>query len=315
MSAWSNLRDQERVIALLRRAIVDDRVHHAYLFTGAGAATSRALALAFAAAVNCLRAPGQGCDLENAADACDSCAKISTGIHPDIITLEREGAAQIIPIENVRNQIIARVAMPPHEARMRCFIIDEAAALAGPAANALLKTLEEPPARTMFLLATMAPDQLLPTIRSRCQRVMLTGIGANWHNDDTHLDGVDERNASDVANANALRELAIALANFDGAKKNASATDLAGRIAEQKGQAAVVLSMALARLHSEARRDVAAGRLAAARSRSLRATRLQSWQGAITFHNTHAQLALTALLHEWSTNPDTALSGAANEVR
>ena len=296
----------------MRRAIVDDRVHHAYLFTGAGAATSRALALAFAAALNCLRTPGEGCGPD---DACDSCAKISSGIHPDIITLEREGAAQIIPIENVRNQIIARVAMPPHEARMRCFIIDEAAALAGPAANALLKTLEEPPARTMFLLATMAPDQLLPTIRSRCQRVMLTGVGANWQSDDGYLDGVDERNASDVANANALRELAIALANFDGAKKNASATDLAGRIAEQKGQAAVVLSLALARLHSEARRDVAAGRLAEARSRSLRATRLQSWQGAITFHNTHAQLALTALLHEWTTNPDTALSANANEHR
>ena len=103
---------------------------------------------------------------------CDACAKIAAGIHPDVVTLVREGAAQIVPIESVRNQVIARDRACRRTRRaIRVFIVEEATAMAPPAANALLKTLEEPPARTLFVLCTTAPEQLLPTIRSRCQRV------------------------------------------------------------------------------------------------------------------------------------------------
>jgi DNA polymerase III subunit delta' len=162
---------QDRVIARLRAAIERDRVHHAYLFTGAPGSGKRATALAFASALDCLVAPGEGCE------TCDACVRIAEGNHPDVVTLEREGAARIIPIESVRRNVVARVALPPHEARTRVFIVDEATALQGAAANALLKTLEEPPARTMFVLATAAPEQLLPTIRSRCQRVTFSALG------------------------------------------------------------------------------------------------------------------------------------------
>ena len=78
----------------------------------------------------------------------------------------REGAAQIIPIETVRSQVVAAVGLPPHEARERVFLIDEVSALQPAAANALLKTPEEPPARTRVILMTIAPDQLLPSTRS-----------------------------------------------------------------------------------------------------------------------------------------------------
>src|SRR5262245_64674900 len=126
-------------------------------------------ALALACALNCGTNRGEGCG------ECEACSKIIGGIHPDVGTLVREGAANIVPIESVRNQVIGRIALPPHEALTRVFIVEEATSMAPPAANALLKTLEEPPARTLFVLCTTAPEQLLPTIRSRCQRVRFGG--------------------------------------------------------------------------------------------------------------------------------------------
>jgi len=177
VSVWQDFPDQERVVARLRRAIERDRVPHAYLFSGPPGAPMYATAIALASALSCLRARGEGCDPGDADDParCDACAKIAAGIHPDVVTLVREGAAQIVPIESVRNQVIARIGLPPHEGEVRVFIVEEATSMAPPAANALLKTLEEPPARTLFVLCTTAPEQLLPTIRSRCQRVRFGG--------------------------------------------------------------------------------------------------------------------------------------------
>ena len=158
MSIWDGISGQDRVIGLLKRAIERNRVPHAYLFSGPPGAPLGDAALGLAAAMNCLTARGEGCG------ECDACSRIVAGIHPDVVTLIREGAAQIVPIESVRNQVIGRIGLPPHEADTRVFIIEEATALAPPAANALLKTLEEPPARTLFVLCTTAPEQLLPTI-------------------------------------------------------------------------------------------------------------------------------------------------------
>src|SRR6185369_363522 len=97
------------------------------------------MATALACALNCQRGLGEACG------ECDACSKIVAGIHPDVVTLVREGAANIVPIESVRGQVIARIALPPHEAQTRVFVVEEATAMAPPAANALLKTLEEPP--------------------------------------------------------------------------------------------------------------------------------------------------------------------------
>src|SRR5262245_52305351 len=182
-------------------------------------------------ALSCQRTPGAGCDA-SPEEMCDACAKIASGIHPDVVTLVREGAAQIVPIESVRNQVIARMGLPPHEGEVRVFIVEEATALAPPAANALLKTLEEPPARTLFVLCTTAPEQLLPTIRSRCQRVRFGGGAA-------------------VADADLQRAERVAAL---GAELAADRHDpaLAARIAEAKGDAAPVLVAAAQALHARA---------------------------------------------------------------
>ncbi len=147
------------------RALTQDRVAHAYLFCGPSGIGKYTTGVALAAALNCLNAPGQGCG------QCNSCQKIATSIHPDVQTLERQGSTKIIPIETIRNQVIPQMGHPPHEGAARVILIEEANSLPDASANALLKTLEEPPRRTHFVLCTAAPEELLPTIRSRCQRI------------------------------------------------------------------------------------------------------------------------------------------------
>src|SRR5512146_2376054 len=97
---WQGLVGQDRVVALLRRAIERGRVPHAYLFSGPAGAPMQDTAIALACALNCLVARGEGCG------ECDACAKIVGGFHPDVVTLVREGAANIVPIESVRAQVI-----------------------------------------------------------------------------------------------------------------------------------------------------------------------------------------------------------------
>ncbi len=272
VSGWQTIVGQDRVIALLRGAIERNRVPHAYLFSGPVGAPLLDTALALACALNCLTARGEGCS------TCDACSKIIAGIHPDVVTLVREGAAQIVPIENVRNQVIARMGLPPHEADARVFIIEEATALAPPAANALLKTLEEPPSRTVFVLCTTSPEQLLPTIRSRCQRVRFAG-------------GSPIADA-DPARAERISGLADELANVD-VERDPS---LPVRVAEAKGDAAPVLVAAAQRLHAKARAAAAAGDLEVAARASRQAQTVLSWHTAIAIHNANPQLAIEAVI-------------------
>ena len=227
-------------------------------------------AMALAAALNCQRGKGEACG------ECDACAKIIGGIHPDVVTLVREGAANIVPIESVRNQVIARIGLPPHAADVRVFIVEEATAMAPPAANALLKTLEEPPARTLFVLCTTAPEQLLPTIRSRCQRVRFGGGGA-------------------VADADPARAERIAKLADELAADRHDPT-LPVRVAEGKGDAAPVLVAAALRLHQSAHDAAARADMAAARRASQRAQTVISWHTAVAVHNANPQLAIEALI-------------------
>jgi len=287
-----DLRGQDRAIARLRSAIAGGRLHHAYLFTGPPGSGKRTTALALAAALNCVRFPGEGCADDS--DACESCAKIAQAIHPDVVALEREGAAMIVPIESIRQNVIARVGLAPHEAQVRVFILDEATALQPAAANALLKTLEEPPARTMFVLATVAPDQLLPTIRSRCQRIAFAALAA----EDRAKVAAD---ASEAARLERVAQMAGEVAGFagEGAVGGGALERIvavAGRIAEEKGAAAEVLDQAARKLHEAALAAVRDDRPIAARVMGERARIvLETWT-AVTVHNTHVQLAMEALL-------------------
>ena len=276
MSVWQGLQGQERAVAQLRRSIDLDRVPHAYLFSGPPGAPLGDAAIALAMALSCQRTPGEGCDA-SPDEMCDACAKIASAIHPDVVTLVREGAAQIVPIESVRNQVIARVGFPPHEGKLRVFIVEEATALAPPAANALLKTLEEPPSRTLFVLCSTAPDQLLPTIRSRCQRVRFAagnGLPAD----------------ADPARAERVAALGAELAG------DVHEPSLPVRIAEAKGDTAPVLVAAARALHVRAHAAASAGRIEAARRAGSRAQAILSWHTAVAIHNANPQLAMEALI-------------------
>jgi DNA polymerase-3 subunit delta' len=292
----ADIAGQPHVLARLRAAIAGDRVHHAYLMTCSDARTSTAVALALAGALNCQRAEGEGC-AGGSDTACDACSKIDQGIHPDVITVAREGAAQLVPIETVRAQIVARVAAAPHEARVRVFLFDEATALAGPAANALLKTLEEPPARTMFVLCTVAPEQLLPTIRSRCQRLAFGPV------DSARLAVGDDAEA-----AARIGALAEAVAGFD---TPAGALDLAAQIAAGKGEAPTVMAAASEALHRRARVAADRGELAAAVAWARRGEVLARWKLAVATHNAHPQIAMEAILGELAQLPPPSWSEPA----
>jgi hypothetical protein len=294
VSVWQGFAGQERAVAQLRRSIDRGRVPHAYLFSGPPGAPLVDAASALAMALSCQRFPGEGCDADPAGPRggddgdggmCVACAKIASGIHPDVVTLIREGAAQIVPIESVRSQVIARIGYPPHEGPLRVFIVEEATALAPPAANALLKTLEEPPGRALFVLCTTAPDQLLPTIRSRCQRVRFAA-GSALPTD------------ADPARAERVAALGAELAGdvHDGS--------LPARIAEAKGDAAPVLVAAARALHLRAHAAARAGDLEIARRAGSRAQAILAWHIPVAIHNANPQLAIDALIAQLRELPE-----------
>jgi len=276
------IRGQERAVAQLRRALATGRVAHAYLFTGPIGCGKHTTGLALAAALDCLARPGHGCT------ECESCAKIAAGIHPDVQTLAREGAAQIIPIDTIRDRVIPQLAMAPHEGRVRVFLIEEATALQGPAANALLKTLEEPPPRTHFILGTASPDQLLPTIRSRCQRVAFAALAPDLRAELAEESGVAERLT------------AIADALYQAAESGEAAAGLAAAAdaARERTEVAPALEILARRYHADARQAASAGDLARAAGQSRRAARVIETHTAVTLHNAHGQLAMEALLEQ-----------------
>jgi len=147
--------------SLLGRAIRAGRIAHAYLFHGMEGIGKRTAALAFAKAINCLREDAAPCG------ECASCGKAGRGVHPDIIAVSAGQAVRIGDIRDLQAQMIFR----PFEGKRRIFILDEADRMNIAAANALLKTLEEPFPSNILILVTSRPDHLPATILSRCQRL------------------------------------------------------------------------------------------------------------------------------------------------
>ena len=158
---------QERVVGGLSRAVKAGHVPHAYLFEGPPGVGKRSTALGLALALNCPRAPGRGCG------GCETCRRIEAGLHPDVPTFAPDGAQLVI---DQAKAIVALAQSRPHEAEARVIIIDDADTLNASAANSLLKTLEEPAPRNHLVLCTSAPDRLLPTIRSRAQRLRFRAL-------------------------------------------------------------------------------------------------------------------------------------------
>lgn len=158
-----------RIVSLLARAIARETLPPSLLLAGTAGVGKRRVAMALAAAVNC-PTPRTSDGLErDACGECPSCRRISRRVHPDVIVIT-PGDTGAIKIEAVR-EVIDRSGYRPFEGRRRVVIIDDAEALVPQAQNALLKTLEEPPSASVFLLITASPDALLATVRSRCPRL------------------------------------------------------------------------------------------------------------------------------------------------
>ena len=161
---FRDLAGHRRLFELTAGAARGGTLPPSLIFSGPEGVGKRLAATALAQLVNCL-APVD----DDACGACTACARIARGVHPDVLTIE-PGESGSIKVDQVR-EAIERSAYRPFEGRRRVVIIDEADALVPEAQNALLKTLEEPPAASMFVLITSRPDVLLPTVRSRCQRL------------------------------------------------------------------------------------------------------------------------------------------------
>jgi DNA polymerase-3 subunit gamma/tau len=160
---------QEPITRTLRNAIERERLHHAYLFSGARGVGKTTTARLLAKALNCHKSKGATATPCAADDptACASCREIAEGRSIDVLEID---AASNTGVDNVRDAIIGNVAIAPARDRYKVFIIDEVHMLSGAAFNALLKTLEEPPSRVVFIMATTELHKVPDTILSRCQQ-------------------------------------------------------------------------------------------------------------------------------------------------
>jgi DNA polymerase-3 subunit delta' len=175
----------------LRASIARDGLHHALLLEGPRGVGKRTVATELARAANCPQVtPG-----DEPCGACPTCRQIAAGTHPDVIAVEPdlERAARTIPIESIR-EVIRQAQYHRYSARKRFVIVDPAEAMQEPAQNALLKTLEEPPQGTHFVVISHNARALLPTIVSRCQRVRFGAVPADeiraWLGNEADADAI-----------------------------------------------------------------------------------------------------------------------------
>ena len=161
---------QEAPVRILKNALKNNRVAHAYLFAGPRGVGKTTIARILAKALNCKNlTDGEPCG------QCENCREIDKGIFPDLIEMD---AASNRGIDDIRS-LKEAVNYKPIKGKHKVYIIDEAHMLTKEAFNALLKTLEEPPPNTTFVLCTTEYDKIIPTILSRCQRIIFSKVPKN----------------------------------------------------------------------------------------------------------------------------------------
>lgn len=196
---WKDIPGQDRVKELLRSYCESGNIPHAFLFTGNAGAGKTRMAREFFKAVNCLERPSDACG------RCASCVKVMANAHPDLV--EMNPLTRWIRVDEVRD-ILADVGLRPFEARTKFVIVEPAESLNTEGANALLKTLEEPPGQTVIVLVSHRPRLLLPTIVSRCQ---LIRFSAPDEDTERETEGADQPDSRGMGEADGVRKEILSL--------------------------------------------------------------------------------------------------------
>lgn len=167
-----DVKEQDFAVSSLRRALRFGKVATAYLLHGPAGVGKRTTALAFAKALNCAQASDDACG------ECPACRRIERGIHPDVTTVGLLPGRTRLLIEQIK-EIERELVLAPFEARRRVYILEQVELMSPEATGAILKTLEEPPRDTVFMLLTDRPAVLAPTIVSRCQSLRFAPLKAD----------------------------------------------------------------------------------------------------------------------------------------
>jgi DNA polymerase-3 subunit delta' len=310
---FADVRGHERAREFLRAAQARDRLPHALLFAGADGIGKRSLALAFVARLQCERVG------EDACGECSCCRQMAAASHPDVQLVSVAPGKKEIGIDRIRD-VKRFLQLQPLRGKAKVAIIDDADRLTIPAQNALLKVLEEPPARSFLLLVSSNPEALLATVRSRCQRLQFAPLPT-----DTVVEILTAASEIDAAAARELALLAegspgraqMLQACLAGESRAARRQQLAGleqaryvrlarmasELSSPETQLAVKLEMLLSDFRDEAVRGVSAGAFetspgAALRLRILRqrADAVGAAWSLIRRGNPNRQLLLDALL-------------------
>lgn len=236
------------VVTRISRAVARDSLPPSVLLTGPAGVGKRLLATAIAQALNCGSPRRHGSDLAvDGCGSCSACRRIVRGAYPDVLILAA-GEGGSITIDQVR-VAIEQVGYRPFEGRRRVIIVDDADLLVPAAQNALLKTLEEPPSSSQFVLVSARPDMLLDTVRSRCPRLRLGQLGVDEIAGILTSRSVDEaaaRSAAAAAGGSVGRALQLAGREQEGTREAAvrllrsvsAARDARARLAGAKDFAA-----------------------------------------------------------------------------
>ena len=175
--AFADFPGQAQVVQLLQRGLERGRLAHAYLFTGHQLAELGAIARTLAKTLNCQNPVRKGGRVVDCCDKCATCKKIESNLHPDVQWVRPESKSRVITVDEMR-ELMREIHLKPNEAEFKVAVIEAADRLNEKAANAFLKTLEEPPAKSILILLTTEPQRILETILSRCLRLNFAGDAA-----------------------------------------------------------------------------------------------------------------------------------------
>ena len=166
MAGCNEILGHEEIKEILRKAIRNNRISHAYILSGERGMGKKTIARAFAMTLLCERSSTEPC-ME-----CHSCRQFLSDNHPDVIWVSHEKPATI-GVDDIRTQINDTITIRPYESKYKIYLVDEAEKMTVQAQNALLKTIEEPPAYAILMLLTTNEELFLPTILSRCVKLKL----------------------------------------------------------------------------------------------------------------------------------------------